>query len=348
MTTSIGSGLGSSFGTGLESTYGTSVTPTRWTTPEKHQIKLVPQFAQGQGLRQGVLVEDVYDRVWSAADVAGTVDHPVYRNGMGHLIGCLMGAGQGNALSTITGTLLGSGVYSWSFPLQSQFGSSLTLQEGIPDANSGLLHLWLTQGLKVMQGQFVAEVGQVFKALFTVDGQDRIESGSAPTAVSLLTGNQVYGFPNMTVKVGMLGSEVQVDGVKKWDATIKRVADDKRFNAGNVTAAAAGYGIKDQPIDNGFFDISGTLDTEFIDTTKFVDVFMSQTTFSMIVTFTGPLAGGAFHYSVVFAFPACRYTGTDPEVNGPVIVNPQMPFKVFNDDVHTPCTITIQSTDSTL
>ena len=146
------------------------------------------------------------------------------------------------------------------------------------------------------------------------------------------------------------GNVVVVDGLKDLSKTLKAAANgtSKRFNAGNVTTAAAGYGIKSEPVDEGFFDITGQLDTEFIDTTKFVDVFMSQTTFSMIVSFTGPIIASTFNYAVTFKFPACRYTGGDPQIDGPVIVKPQLPFKVLNDDVHTPATITIMSTDTAL
>ncbi len=343
MTTSIGSGLGSSFGTAPEVTYGTAVIPTRWTTPTNAKLKLQPQYVQGQGLRQGSLVEDVNDRVWSAADVTGTVEHPFYQNGMGQLIGSLMGS-----LNTTPVQQSATIAYLQTHALATNLGQSLTIQQGIPDASTGLLHLWITQGAKVIQGQFSCEVGQLLLANFTVDGQDRVESGTAPAAPTLLSGNQVYGFPNMTVKVGASGSEVQVDGVKKWDATIKRVMADKRFNAGNVTTNPGGYAIKDQPIDNGFFDISGTLDTEFIDTTKFVDVFINNTTFSMIVAFTGPIIASTFKYAVTFNFPACKYTGGDPEIDGPVIVNPSLPFKVLNDDTHVPATITIMATDTAL
>lgn len=339
---SVGSGLGSSVGTGVESTYGTPATPTRWLSMDSHEIKLNPQFVQGNGLRQGSLVNDQFERVWSAADVGGSAVMNFARKGMGQLIGSLMGSLTTNPVQQSS-----SIAYLQTHALSTNYGQSLTIQEGIPDI-TGVVHNWTTQGAKVVQGDFECEVGELLKSSFTIDAQDRLENGADITAVSLLTSNQVFGFPNMIVKVGTFGSEVQVDGISKWSSSIKRSQADKRFNAGNITTAAAGYAVKDQPVDNGFFNITGTLETEFIDTTKFVDIFMSQGNFSLIVTFTGPVIASAFHWNVTFNFPCCRYTGTDPTVNGPDLVKPAMPFIVLNDETHVPATITITSTDTAL
>lgn len=339
---SVGSGLGSSVGTGVEVTYGTPVTPTRWGSHDSHEFKLNPQFVQGMGLRQGSLVNDEYERVWSAADVGGTTAMNFARKGMGQLIGSLMGS-----LTVAPVQQASTSAYLQTHALATNYGQSLTIQEGIPDI-TGVVHNWTTQGAKVVQGDFECEVGELLKSTFTVDAQDRLENSGDITAVSLLTSNQVFGFPNMVVKVGTYGSEAQVDGVSKWSSSIKRSQADKRFNAGNITTAAAGYAVKDQPVDNGFFAITGTLETEFINTATFVDVFMSQANFSLIVSFTGPAIASTYHWNVTFNFPCCRYTGTDPTISGPDLVKPSMPFIVLNDETHTPATITITSTDTTL
>lgn len=340
MATSIGSGLGSSFGVGVESTYGTAVTPTRWLTPTDAALALQPQFVQGSGLRQGSMVQDVNERVFSAADAGGTVNMSLFNGGMGLLFASLMG-GQG-----VTPTAVGTSTKQWVFPLAAQFGQSFTIQQGIPDAGTGLLHLWIAQGCKVTAMDLTCEVGSIPTAAFTVDAQDRIESASAPAAVTLPTGNQVFGFPQLKVMVGAYGSEASVDGITNFSASIKRTVSDKRFNIGNVSSSNLGYGIKDQPIDNGFFDLSGTLETEYIDTTKFVDIFMNQTSFSLKAIFTGGLTETGHNYAFELDFPCCRYTGGDPTVAGPDIVKPSMPFIVLNDETHPPATITLTNKDS--
>jgi hypothetical protein len=340
-----GSGLASSFGTGVETagSYGTQATATKWMTVDSAELKRNPVYVEGNGLRNGALARDTNERVLTNQDAGGSVKMNFYHQAMGQLIGSLMGN-----LGTAPAQIASTTAYTQTGAFANSWHQSLTIQQGITDV-SQTQHDWLILGAKVTEGQFECGAGSALTSTFTIDAQDRFESGTAITAPSFIAANPFFTFADMTVKIGTFGSEAKVDGVTKWTGNIKRMQSDKRFNAGNFTTnPSLIYGIKDEPVDNNFADIGGTLETEYLNDTLFENYFMTEVPFSLIVTFTSvALAGAGNPFSVVFAFPNNYFTGTDPTITGPDIVKPSMPFKTYLDETHPAATITIISKDTT-
>lgn len=342
--TAPGSGLGSSFGTGIETTYGTLATIGKWLAVDSCEIKQAPVYFKGQGLRGGTLVREDAETVRTNLDAAGSIKTNFYYNGIGRLIGSLMGT------LNITPTQQGATTaYQQVHAFGNSWGQSLSIQQGIVDV-AQTVHYWNTLGVKVTDGQFECSAGNPLLATLTVDAQDRFEaaSGTAPTEPG---GSPFFAWHQMVVKVGAYGSEAKVDGVSKWTGSIKRAQSGKRFNAGNVTTNPSSlYAVKDQPVDNGFADITGTLETEYLNDTLFENYYQTDTPFSLIVSYTSAtLAGTGYPYSVTFAFPRCRFlTGEDPVVSGPDIVKPSMAYEVMLDGTHPAATITIVNQDTTL
>lgn len=340
---SPGSGIGSSFGTKVETTYGTFAAPSaRWTPVESCEIKRRPVYVKGNGLR-GSDVRSKSERALTNQDAGGTIKSEVYYNAMGQLFGSLMG--DLAATPTVVGTTGQQYTLAWSSTV---FGQSFSIQQGIPDT-AQTVHNWQTMGCKVTDAQFECSPGSALMSTWTVDAQDHFESATSiatPTEPS----DPYYSWANMVVKIGAFGSETKVDGVSKWTGTFKRALDDKRFNAGNLTTNPnVSYAIKDEQLTNGFSDIGGTLDTEYLNDALFENYFQTETPFSLIVAFTSTIdAGTATPYSISFNFPCCYFIGDDPTIAGPQIVKPSMPFEVWNDGTHAPATITIVGTDTTL
>ena len=344
--TQPGSGLGSTFGTGIETTYGTLATIGKWLPVDSCEIKQAPAYFKGQGLHGNSLVRQDAETVRTNLDAAGTIKSNFYYNGMGRLLGSLMGS-----LSVAPAKQGATLAYQQTHAFANSWGQSLSIQQGIVDVNQ-TVHYWNTLGVKIAGGQFECSAGNPLLCTFDVDAQDRFEaaSGQAPTFPGP---SPFFAWHNMVVKVGTFGSETQVDGVSKWTGSIKRTMSNKRFNAGNVTtnpATTVKYGIKDQPNDNGFADITGTLETEYLNDTIFENYYQQDTYFSLIVSFTSATnADTGYPYSVSFNFPRCRFlVGEDPTVSGPDIVKPSMQYEVMNDGTHPAATITVVNTDTTL
>ncbi len=344
---SIGSGLGASLGIGIETAgaYGTAAVPTQWPPFDSSELKFAPVVYQGSGLHAGQLVRYGSEAVRTNGDVNGSVKQSFYYSGMQRLLASLMGT-----LGSVTPAQQGSTTaYSATHAFSNTWHQSLTLQEGIPDV-SGTVHYWQTLGAKVTQGQFECSAGNPLAVTWTVDGQDRFElgSGTAPTVPGAVP---LYAWHQMAVKIGAYGSEAKVDGVSKSTCVIKRAQADKRFNAGNVTSnPSLIYAVKDEPVDNGFADITGTLETEYLNDALVETYYQTQTPFSLIQTFTSAaLAGVGFPYSLSFNFPNCLFlTGEDPTVPGPDIVKPSMPWVALNDGVHPVCSVTVVSKETAL
>lgn len=343
----VGSGVGSSVGFGIESSYGTLATPSVWLPDASSQINLKPKFEQGSPVRAGQLVDESADHVWTTADAQGTIKSEVYSNGMLRLFGSLMGG-----LNSVTPVLVSGSAYTTTFNVLAQQGSSLTIQEGIPQTN-GTVVRWDTLGGKVSQAQFDLSASGILEATWTIDAQDRVKSASAITPVTYLTKQNPFAWQQATVKLGTYGSEVKVDGINKVSLNFKRTIANARYNIGNnTTATYASYGVKSEPIDNGRFVITGTLDTEYLTESEFVDLFINQTPTSIIVTFTGAnINAGANPATLTFNFPVVLFEGADPDVAGLDIVKPSMSFVARMDNTNhaglTP-SIVVVSSDSAL
>jgi hypothetical protein len=342
----VGSGLGSSFGTGIETagSYGTLATIGKWSAVDSCEIKQAPVYYKGQGLHGNTLVREDAEVVRTNLDSAGSIKAPFYYNGLGRLLGSLMGS-----LTVAPTGPTGTTAYTQVHAFANSWQQSLSIQQGIPDV-AQTVHYWNHLGVKVTDAQFECSVGNPLLATFNVDCQDTFEaaSGTAPTQPG---GSPFFAFHQMAVKIGTFGSEAKVDGVSKWVGSIKRAQANKRFNAGNVTTNPNdSYAIKDEPVDNGFADITGTLDTEYLNDTLVENYYQTDTPFSLIVAFTSAtLAGTAIPYSATFAFPRCRFlTGENPTVMGPGIVKPVMAYEVMLDGTHPAATLTVINTEVSL
>lgn len=342
--TAPGSGLGATFGTGIETNYGALATIGKWHAWDSCEIKQNPVYYKGNGLHGGTLVRYDAEVVRTNLDAAGTIKSAMYYNGMGRLLGSLMGSL--GAAPTQNGTTTS---YTQTHAFGNSWHQSLSIQQGIVDV-SQTVHYWNILGAKVTDGQFECSAGNPLRATFSIDAQDLFEAatGTAPTDPP---GSPFFAWHQMSVKVGAFGAEAKVDGVSKWTASIKRAQATKRFNAGNVTTNPNDvYAIKDEPVDNGLADITGTLDTEYLNDTLFENYYQTDTPFSLIVAFTSATnAATGFPYSISFAFPRCRFlTGENPTVAGPDIVKPSMAYEVMLDGTHPACTITAVNTDAAL
>lgn len=351
MTTSIGSGLGSAIGSGIETGYGTSPVGglDSWYPTEDHTIKFHPVFHDGKGLRYGELVEDHTEHVLVQGDAAGPAKMYGYLKGLGRWVATAFGSQTSGAPVQQGATTAYKQRHVW----QSPWGQSLTVGELIPRVGSGLVEYWLSTGVKIPEVQFTCTNAQALECTFTLDGQDRFQTGLAVPSVTQIVDDYYFTWRDMSVSLGAYGSEQKVDGVMKWTGVYKHLFADKRFNAGNLSQSGytPAYAVKDEPVDNGFSALTGTLEVEYLNDTL-VNYFRNNTEFSLIVSFTSTqLAGTGYAYSATFNMPCCFLIADDPTITGPDIVKPTMNYVVKNNpDLSAPGSawIDIISTDTTL
>ena len=346
----VGSGLGSAIGSGIETGYGASPNGglTLWHPTDSHEIKFNPVFHDGKGLRYGTLVQDFTEHVLVQGDAGGAAKMNAYFKGMGRWIATAFGSQTSGAPVQQGGTTAYKQRHAW----QSPYGQSLTVGELIPYVG-GTVKYWLNIGGKISDCEFTCTNGGALECTYTTDFQDRFETGLAVPSVTQIVDDYYFTWRDMTVKLGAYGSEAKVDGIMKWTGAYKHSFADKRFNAGNVSVGpySPPYAVKDEPVDNEFSQLTGTLETEYL-SDQLVNYFRNNTIFSLIVSFTSTqLAGTGFPFSITFNMPCCYLIGDDPTVTGPDLVKPTMNYAVRNDpDLGAPAVafIDLISTDTTI
>lgn len=331
MPTTIGSGLGSALGIAAETTYNTFVAPTHWIEYESENLEREPKRSQNTGLANGLLVQRGSQRVETTSKVAGTVKTPVYQKGMGLLFASATGTAP-NAVQQAT-----TGAYLQTYQLANQAGQSLSVQVLRPTTD-GTQHPYSYSGVKVTQLDLECGVDEKAVLTATLLGSTVSEQPAAGTP-TYVTPNPEFHFAQGAIKVGTFGAETGVLSVRKAKVTVKRNLDE-RYYLGASGAMA-------EPIETNFTEVTGTLDTDFVDKTTFADVFASDAPLSLILTFTGPQIAPTYNYSLTVAIPQIRLNGKPPTVGGPGLIQPSFDFDGLGDDTNPPITITYMSSDTT-
>lgn len=332
----VGSGIGSALGLAPESTFGTFVTPTnRWIEFESEQVKFNPKRLNAGGLAAGNAVHRSSQRVTTTSTVQGTIKTPIYTKGMGLLLANGMGT-QGSAPVQQASTTAYLQTHAYT---AAQAGQSISAQVLRPDA-TGTQHAYSYAGGKVIQTVLECGIDEVVMGTFDVDFQSVSEVPSAGTP-SFQTPNPVFHFAQGAIVAGTYGSETATAQVRKFTLTAKRPVQDDRYYLGSA-------GLKAEPITNDLADLKLALDTDFVDKTVFADKFVSDTPISVILTFIGGQISGIYNYQLQLIFPACRFDTDPPVVDSAKVLSPSFDLVPMFDDTHPACTITYQSTDTTL
>jgi len=328
----IPSGLGAQLGIAAEGTYGTYTAPTTFLRPVKAGLKKVKNTDQGQGITAGQLLAAGARRAVTTIGATGSVDLELTTKKMGLLVQALMG-------TSVTPTLLETGVYQQLHTLADQTGKSLSLQLGLPDAG-GVVRPYTYLGCKVTSAQFDIEPGKIVTCSFEFDGQDVSEAQSLAAASFSVIEKPFIGTQG-ALKVGSTyGSEAAVANVTKASIKIDRKLATDRYYLG-------GAGKKAEPLANDYVAITGTISADFTDKTVWADRFASDAEFSLDIPLVGALIGATKSETFEFKIPGCRLDGDTPGLDGPDMISGDFTFQALFDGTNLP-SITIISTETTL
>jgi len=331
----VGSGIGSSIGCGKETVYGSFVTPTRWLEYESETLKLMPNRIQGNGLAQGVFVPRGSQRVTTTQQGGGDLKSRFFYKGMGLYLGALMG---NTSLAPVQQGA--TAAYLQTHVLADPSGDMLTIQKGVPDLG-GTIRKYNFVGSKVEKATFECGVDQPLMVTFNIDSKN-VDETNAYTSPTYLTSNPYFHFGQFSYLAGAVGAEAAVTGVQKVSLVIDRPMYDKGFYAD-------GTGLKAEPTLNGYTKITGSIETDFIDKTKFADLFVSGAAVpSIIFRWQGPIIASTFHNQLDIQLTDMFFDTDTPQVGGPDVVKPKINFTALYDDSNQPLTISYTSTDTTL
>ncbi|MEU9789111.1 phage tail tube protein [Streptomyces sparsogenes] len=326
----IGSGLGAQLGIAAESAYGTFVAPTRFVEFTKESLVLKKTTAQSAGIAAGRLLALSSRRVLTRREVSGSIDLEICNKSMGLLIQALMGTSVTPVQQATTTA------YLQTHTLADTAGKSLTIQKGVP-LTTGTVTDKTFLGCKVTSAELSCEVGGMLTGTFEFDGKDCDETQTLATAS--YPAMSPFHFGQMAIRTGTYGTETARDGIRKVSVKVERPQAAERFYAGQA-------GLKKEPISNDQVKITGTLETDYVDTVL-DDLHTSDGATSLVWEFVGANIASTYFDTFRVTLPAVRFDEGPPIVDGFDVIKPTMNFTALYDGTNQP-KIEIISTDTTV
>jgi Phage tail tube protein len=326
----IGSGLGAQLGIAAESTYGTYVAPTKFIEFTKESVVLRKQTAQSAGIAAGRLLPLSSRRVLTTQDAGGTIELEVPNKAFGLVLQALMGTTVTPVQQAVTTA------YLQTHTLADTAGKSLTVQKGVP-LTTGTVTDKTFVGCKVISAEFSCEVSGMLTCSLEIDGKNCDETQTL--AVASYSNMSPFHFGQMAVKTGSFGSEAARDGVRKVSVKIERPQATDRYYAGQA-------GLKKEPISNDQVKITGSLETDYVDTT-IDDLHASDAATSLVWEFIGPIIASTYAETFRITLPAVRFDDGPPQVEGFDVIKPTFNFTGLYDGTNQP-KIEYMSTDTAL
>lgn len=303
----IGSGLSAQLGLGVESAYGTYVAPTRFLEFASEELKNIPGFVNTRSLGDQFQRSSRF-RAYSKG-ASGKVDFEVQNKGFGLLLQHALGSGsiaQVGATAEWKSTLI---------PDVATGGTGLqaTVQIGRPDTTA-TVRAFSYLGGKITDWELKSALDQALMLSTTWDFQ------SETTAQTLATQTLPSGSTPLIFIDASLTIDTVATPVKGITITGKKALDTERRYLGAVTTKA-------QPIANGEYEVTGTLDMEFAGLTEYAK-FVAGTLSALVATWSyGTIPTTANPYKLVATIPFLYYSGETPTVKDSGIVQQSLPFR---------------------
>ncbi len=325
----IGTGLGGSLSIGTETAYATtSVTLSRTIEVRSAKIDERVHTVQGWGLAGGRSVELGSRRNTEWKDAGGSVEMEFLNTGMALLLANALGSSATLAALT-TGNTAYSAPFAYGVPDGQNFFAAQVL---VPDT-SGALHPYTYHGGKITKAEWSVDRTNLLMATYTTDFQ-HVETVTAAVTPSFTTNNTALDGVALSgtgsFKVGTLGSEAAVDGVRKFTVSLERELDTERIYVGDTAVS------KHEPLTKNWTKITCSMEVDLTSTNKAVlcDIYDTQTPTSVIADFVGSAIGATGHNNEIkFSLPNCYLdTNGTPQLDGPDIVRATLNFTALIDD----------------
>ncbi len=327
MAGAIGTGLGGALVIGAETVYAaTSVTLSRTVEVRSAKIDERVHTVQGWGLASGRSVELGSRRNTEWKDAGGDIETEFLNTGMALLLATALGSAATLAAIT-TGNTAFAATFAYGVPDNQNFFAAQAL---VPDT-SGTLHPYTYHGGKITKAEWSVDRTNLLMCTYTTDFQ-HIETATVAVTPTQSTSNTAFDGVDLSsgsFKVGALGSEAAVDGVRKFTVSLEREMDTERIYVGDTATG------KHEPLTKNWTKITCSMEVDLTSTNKSVlwDIYDSQTPVSVIADFVGAVIGTSGHNNEVkFSLPNCYLdTNGTPQLDGPDIVRATLNFTALID-----------------
>jgi hypothetical protein len=379
--TPIGTGIASQLMFVPETTWGVCPTASPVWRPlefKSESLELKKTNVQGQGLHAGGLYDRAARRVITNYDVSGSITVDLPNRNLNHLLQAMTGSPNAAQTSTIFApTVIAStaAYQSYHSPGNTK-GISTTFQKGVPAVDNGVVEPFTYCGCKINDWEISVSTGALVQLTLSLDGRVELggttnidpflnsagipalaswaESGVESTAdplnvfhfreATLLSG----GVPTLTGSAGSQVLTLASSPTALGNVTTANVKESHSLDTTRYFLNSNGF--KQEQVENGFRQLTGGFDIEWVSSEAMYAAFAADTTLSLQLTFTGGIAGttGSNHDTVSITIPAIKLDGESPKVGGPGVIIQSCSFTGLDDEATAPYQIQYISSDSSV
>ena len=198
-------------------------------------------------------------------------------------------------------------------------GNSLTIQKGVEGWGLAAAQPFTFHGCKCTGWEFsIADEGFLMLSV-DVDAED----------VDTTTGLAVAVYP-VIAGLTFAGACILIDAVTVSGVSDITISGENALNVDRYFLCNSG--LKEEPLENGFRTITGSLNAEFRSVTDFYDAFEADTEVQIIANFVGAVIDGTFTERLQITLDAVYFTGDTPQVSGPEPSVQNVTFEAFEED----------------
>lgn len=361
----VNSGIGAQLVMELEAAYGVAPALTGSTVMpvefDSEGLQLVKTAVQGQGLHAGGLLNRAARRKVTNYAASGPITMDLPTRYLNQLLMVMMGS-RTQSLATLA-QISTSGVYAATHAPGSLKGTSMCIQKGVPSVDGTAPSPFTYVGMKLSDWTITVATGAIAKLALSWTGRNELggpnNSNGDPlntTTPALATftelaNNDVFHFREATLLTG--GTPSTTSGITTVaggavTANVKSANIKCAFKYDTTRTFLGSAGFIAEPIENGYRDITGELEIEFLNSEAWYAAFAADTVNTLQLTFTGPIIGtsGSNTELLTILVPNIYLDGESPKVGGPAVVVQKIPFTGLDDEVNNPIQITYQTLDT--
>lgn len=325
MTVTVGSGIGGFAAIASQPTYGAAfVTPTRTLTFKSnkptwnpHPVQGGPYLAGGRAVDIGSAHKLLY------TDATGTLSGDMVSTGMALLLACAFGSSGTLTQSGTTAAYELGGASGIHLELPDTTGSFFDMQNGVPTVNNAELHPINYHSCVITKATWVFDRVALITYEYEWDAQT-VEQETALITPSYPAAPEPFAMSTTgsKFKAGVLGSEVEIEGIRKVTFSLDRKMDTSRIYLGEEK--------KTKPITNNLVDVNCTVEADYTVAGKALyENWLTNTPESFIMEATTSLIGSSGKKNTFFLQMLNGYieTGADVGLDGPDIVKNTLNMK---------------------
>ncbi len=321
----IKTGVAAQFGIGDQTDYDTAATVDRFYEFNSETLKNDVAVIESRAMGRGRFLRSDRRKVFSRGGM-GQVQIPVMNKGMGLILEHCIGQNTvtgGGAAKTHT-------IIPDAAALQ---GQAFTAQVGKPDVG-GTVRPFTYQGCKVKSWELKADIGGELLLIVDLDSK-AVTTGTALASASFPSTAEKFVFTEGVIALNGTTQFVKGFSLKGDNA----LATDRR-GMGNV---------KREPLAAGLMRVTGTLNCEFDDLTRYAAFVAGTVLATLTLTFTlaTVIPTTATPFSLTITIDDLVYTGDTPAVGGPEVVQNPTPFEAVYDGTNPTVKIEIVTSDTT-